>query len=69
MLLIHKKKTNQDPNFDGHSFLHISYNFSSAILTKQVRAISIGKSMIWSDSWHKYHERYFKIVLHNFTSR
>ena len=31
--------------------------------------ISIGNSMICSDIWHKYHEWYFKIVLHNFTSR
>ena len=28
--------------------------------------ICIGNSMIWSDIWHKYHERYFKIVS-NFT--
>ena len=30
-------------------------------------AISIGNSMICSDIWHKYHERYFKIVKPNFT--
>ena len=27
--------------------------------------ISIGKSMICSDIWHKYHEWYFKIVIRN----
>ena len=27
--------------------------------------ISIGNSMICSDIWHKYHERYFKVVLLN----
>ena len=27
-----------------------------------------GNSMICSDIWHKYHERYFKIVLRNFMS-
>ena len=31
--------------------------------------ICIGNSMICSDIWYKYHECYFKIVLHNFTSR
>ena len=30
---------------------------------------SIGNSMICSDIWHKYHERYFEIVIRNFTSR
>ena len=30
---------------------------------------SIGNSMIWSDIWHKYHEWYYEIVIHNFTSR
>ena len=29
------------------------------------RKISIGNSLICSDIWHKYHEWYFKIVLHN----
>ena len=29
----------------------------------------IGNGMICSDIWHKYHEWYFKIVIHNFTSR
>ena len=33
------------------------------------RVISIGNSMISSDIWHKYHERYFEIVIRNFTSR
>ena len=28
--------------------------------------ICIGNSMICSDNWHKYHEQYFKIVIHNF---
>ena len=28
--------------------------------------ISIGNSMICSDIWHKYNERYFKIVLRNY---
>ena len=28
-----------------------------------------GNSMICSHIWHKYHERYFKIVQRNFTSR
>ena len=31
--------------------------------------ICIGNYMIWSDIWHKYHEWYFEIVIHNFTSR
>ena len=31
--------------------------------------ICIGNSMICSDIWHKYHERYFEIVIRNFTSR
>ena len=31
--------------------------------------ISISNSMICSGIWHKYHEWYFKIVIHNFTSR
>ena len=31
--------------------------------------ISIGDSMICSDIWHKYNERYFEIVVRNFTSR
>ena len=31
--------------------------------------ISIGNSMICSDIWHKYHEWYFNIVIHDFTSR
>ena len=26
--------------------------------------ISIGNSMICSDTWHKYHEGYFEIVIH-----
>ena len=30
---------------------------------------SIENSMISRDIWHKYHEWYFKIVIHNFTSR
>ena len=25
--------------------------------------ICIGNSMIWSDIWHKYYERYFEIVI------
>ena len=25
--------------------------------------------MICSDIWHKYHERYFEIIIRNFTSR
>ena len=29
---------------------------------------SIGNSMISGDIWHKYHERYFEIVIRNFTS-
>ena len=29
----------------------------------------LGNSMICSDIWHKYHEWYFEIVIHNFTSR
>ena len=28
--------------------------------------ISIGNSMICSDTWHKYHEWYFEIVIRNF---
>ena len=32
-------------------------------------SISIGKRMICSDNWHTYQEWYFKIVIHNFTSR
>ena len=28
-------------------------------------AICIGNSMICRDIWHKYHERYFKIVIRN----
>ena len=31
--------------------------------------ISMGNSMICSDIWHEYNERYFKIVVRNFTSR
>ena len=34
-----------------------------------IRKISIGNSMICSDIWYKCHEWYFKIVIHNFTSR
>ena len=33
------------------------------------RNICIGNSMICSDIWHKYHEWYFEIVIHNLTSR
>ena len=29
--------------------------------------LSIGNSMIYRDIWHKYHERYFQIVIRNFT--
>ena len=31
--------------------------------------ICIGNSMICSDIWYKYYERYFEIVIRNFTSR
>ena len=31
--------------------------------------ISIGDSMICSDIWQKYNERYFEIVVRNFRSR
>ena len=31
--------------------------------------LCIGKGMICRDSCHKYHEWYFKIITHNFTSR
>ena len=42
--------------------------WSSAISLLIIQT-SIGNSMICSDIWHKYHERYFKIVMRNFTKR
>ena len=36
---------------------------------KALNNISIGNSMICSDIWHKHHKWYFKIFIHNFTSR
>ena len=42
-----------------------------SVVKQQINYLYIckGNSMICSDIWHKYHECYFKIVLHNFTSR
>ena len=31
--------------------------------------LCIGNSMTCSDIWHKYHERYFRIAIHNFRTR
>ena len=36
--------------------------------TAKFPGIRIGNSMICSDIWHKYHERYFEIVIRDFTS-
>ena len=43
-------------------------SWSSAISLLIIQT-SIGNSIICSDIWHKYHERYFKIVMRNFTKR
>ena len=45
------------------SFITVNRNLlSTALMHAYVR---IGNSMIRSDIWHKYHEWYFKIVMHN----
>ena len=36
--------------------------------TAKFPGIRIGNSIICSDIWHKYNERYFEIVIRNFTS-
>ena len=35
---------------------------------RSIYEFCIANSMICSDIWHKYHERYFEIVIRNFTS-
>ena len=47
----------------------ISWNCNYFWVCGWVSGISIGNSMVCSDIWHKYHEWYFKIVLHNFAVR
>ena len=44
-----------------------SETYDFVILNMKLQ-ISIGNSMICSDILHKYHERYFEIVIRNFTS-
>ena len=46
-------------------------DFMSAFIPAETtkRGVCIGNSMICSDIWHKYHWRYFEIVIRNFTSR
>ena len=39
-----------------------------SVITLEVGKICTGYSMICSDIWRKYHEWYFKIVIHNLTS-
>ena len=55
-----------------HIFLGMGFRsralWSSAISLLIIQT-SIGNSMICSDIWHKYHERYFKIVMRNSTKR
>ena len=46
-----------------------SYENQPLVFQCNDNCICIGNSMICSDIWHKYQEWYFKIVLHNFTTR
>ena len=51
----------------GTSSIDLEVSFCAYVCA--LVCVSIGNSMICSDIWHKYHERYFKIVIPNFRSR
>ena len=51
---------------EGTPTLHASKSDGEIRQRLQFR---LGNSMISNDIWHKHHERYFEIVLRNFTSR
>jgi len=54
--------------FKGQDTEHINVKINDLMIPAEAQVVSIGNSMICSDIWHKYHERYFDTI-RNFTSR
>ena len=61
-----KHKTSPKKSQLGHGDYFPSFFLLASYF---IDKLCIGNSMTCSDVWHKYHEGYFRIVIHNFTSR